>query len=100
MAQAQRLTRGEGQTVAVLDSGVGAGLGIDVRQEAAAGFGGQLLSGHGTIVAGLIAGPDGVAPAASVLSMRVLDKDGEPGESYEPGMIVSGKYVLLGEGVR
>lgn len=29
-----------------------------------------------------------------------LNPDGTPGPSYEPGMILAGKYVFLGEGVR
>ena len=29
-----------------------------------------------------------------------LGADGKPGPSYEPGMILAGKYVFLGEGVR
>ncbi|WP_104108229.1 S8 family serine peptidase [Nocardioides sp. 616] len=83
VAQAHRITRGAGVTVAVVDSGVGAGLGMDVVQESVPGFGGPLLSGHGSIVAGLIAGEHGVAPDARILSMRVLDKndpDVEEGE--------------------
>ncbi|PZQ64058.1 MAG: electron transfer flavoprotein-ubiquinone oxidoreductase [Phenylobacterium zucineum] len=29
-----------------------------------------------------------------------IDKDGQPGPSYEPGMELRGKYVFIGEGVR
>ena len=29
-----------------------------------------------------------------------IGKDGEPGPNYEPGMILKGKYVFIGEGVR
>ncbi|MEM1346508.1 MAG: electron transfer flavoprotein-ubiquinone oxidoreductase, partial [Pseudomonadota bacterium] len=39
-------------------------------------------------VAGVVAGEMG------------LDKDGQPGPAYEPGMEVRGRYVLLGEGTR
>jgi membrane-anchored mycosin MYCP len=83
--QAHRITRGAGVTVAVVDSGVGTGLGMDVIQESVAGFGGPMLSGHGSIVAGLIAGEKGVAPEARILSMRVLDKnDPDPDEGERP----------------
>ena len=36
---------------------------------------GPILSGHGTIVAGLVAGREGVAPGARVIDMRVLDTE-------------------------
>ncbi|WP_162599713.1 S8 family serine peptidase [Nocardioides solisilvae] len=71
---AHRVTKGAGSTVAVVDSGVGFLPGKQVRQEQI-GFAGPFASGHGTIVAGLIAGPDGVAPDARLISVRVLDKD-------------------------
>ena len=29
-----------------------------------------------------------------------LDKDGKPGPNYEPGIVLKGKYVFIGEGVR
>ncbi len=43
---------------------------------------------EGDTVVGVVAGEFG------------RDKDGTPGASYEPGMELRGKYVLLGEGVR
>ena len=42
----------------------------------------------GDRVAGVVAGEFG------------LESDGTPGPSYEPGMELRGKYVLIGEGVR
>ncbi len=48
----------------------------------------ELVYGDNGEVTGVVAGEFG------------RNQDGEPGENYEPGMIVSGKYVLLGEGVR
>jgi len=48
----------------------------------------DLVYGSDGEVAGVIAGEMGKGP------------DGEPGPSYEPGMELRGKYVLLGEGVR
>lgn len=75
--EAQQLTDGTGQRVAVIDSGVRAGVGINqVGAVALPEVSGKpILSGHGTIVAGLISGPDGVAPGAQVLDVRVFDKD-------------------------
>lgn len=91
---AHDVTRGGGVTVAVVDSGVGAGLGIDVVAQESAGFDGPMLSGHGTIVAGLVAGPRGVAPDARVLSMRVLDKDDPDTEQGQRG--VSSQSIAIG----
>lgn len=73
VAQAHRLTRGAGQTVAVVDSGVGPVVGTPVRSETVPGISGPPASGHGTLVAGLVAGEFGVAPEAAILSMRVYD---------------------------
>lgn len=93
--QAQKISRGAGVTVAVLDSGVGAGLGIDVVSQAVPGLQPTMLSGHGTIVGGLIAGPDGVAPQARVLSMRVLDKDDPDATRSERGV----SSALMAQGI-
>jgi membrane-anchored mycosin MYCP len=52
--------------------------GLGIRQSGALavpGLSPTLLSGHGTIVAGLISGPDGVAPGAEVLDARVMDTE-------------------------
>ncbi|MGB8621349.1 MAG: electron transfer flavoprotein-ubiquinone oxidoreductase [Paracoccaceae bacterium] len=48
----------------------------------------ELVYGEGGEVKGVVAGEFGRNP------------DGTPGPSYEPGMELHGKYVLLGEGVR
>lgn len=74
--QAWEITRGAGQRVAVIDSGVQPGLGIpQAGQTAIPGLSPMLLSGHGTLAASLIAGPKGVAPEAQVIDVRVYDTD-------------------------
>ncbi|RKR89922.1 type VII secretion-associated serine protease mycosin [Micromonospora pisi] len=86
-AAAWRLTRGGGVTVAVIDSGVSANHPL-LRGQVLPGrdFGdlpqqqGQCdLAGHGTVIAGIIAGKvgsgapfNGVAPSARILPIRVL----------------------------
>jgi membrane-anchored mycosin MYCP len=75
--QAQELATGRGVKVAVIDSGTVAVEGLDVSGGAAiAGVNPTTrLSGHGTIVAGLIAGPRGVAPDAQVFDVKVYDAE-------------------------
>src|SRR6056297_955785 len=48
----------------------------------------ELVYGDNGEVKGVVAGEFGKNP------------DGTPGPAYEPGMVLNGKYVLLGEGVR
>jgi subtilisin family serine protease len=89
VAQAQRVTRGAGAIVALLDSGVDA---RHPRLDGRVLAGADLVdgdasaddeNGHGTHVAGIIAalpergsGLVGVAPAAELLAIRVLDDQG------------------------
>lgn len=75
--RAQELATGRGVEVAVIDSGVVAVPGLTrASSVAVAGASaGSTLSGHGTIVAGLIAGPHGVAPDAEVHDVKVYDSD-------------------------
>ena len=95
------LTRGAGVTVAVIDSGV-AGQHIALKDNLVPGrdFGlpdeqGQCDNvGHGTLVAGIIAGRQdsqiqfsGVAPAARILPIRVLDNDEQNNDPALPGRI-------------
>lgn len=82
---AHRVTRGAGSTVAVVDSGVGFLPGKQVDR-LSVGFDGPLASGHGNIVAGLVAGPDGVAPDARLVSVRVLDKDAADPQQGQRGL--------------
>lgn len=80
LAGAWRFSRGEGQTVAVLDTGVTPGPrlpNVDGGGDYVAGTDGLTdCDGQGTLVAGIIAGQpgadgfSGVAPAARVLSIR------------------------------
>jgi serine protease AprX len=83
---------GAGITVAVLDSGINADLDLTQPQNrllAAANFAGNRggladAGGHGTHVAGIVAGNGqrsageyvGIAPGANVLDVRVLDRNG------------------------
>jgi membrane-anchored mycosin MYCP len=74
--QAQEVATGRGVKVAVIDSGVVPVEGIArVGGIAVPGVANAFLSGHGTIVAGLIAGPRGVAPDAEVFDVKVYDAD-------------------------
>lgn len=75
--QAQELATGRGVKVAVIDSGVMPLPGIDRPTAVAVGGASAngILSGHGTIVAGLIAGPRGVAPDAQVFDYKVYDTE-------------------------
>ncbi|WP_189170128.1 S8 family serine peptidase [Pilimelia anulata] len=81
---AHRLTRGAGVTVAVVDSGVdrhpdlAANLlpGADLT---GAGDAAADAEGHGTGMAGVIAGPGGVAPLARLLPLRT-SAPGRPGD--------------------
>ena len=84
--QAQAVTDGNPVKVAVIDSGIQTGLGINQAGAIALpGLSDVLLSGHGTIVAGLIAGPDGVAPGAQVIDVRVFDTaDADVSQGEQP----------------
>ena len=88
-AWALATTKGAGQTVAVVDSGVNAGHPDLIGQIAAGGA--DLVdhdgvpndtNGHGSHVAGIVAGRQdttgitGIAPGAKVLGLRVLDANG------------------------
>lgn len=74
--QAQRISKGKGIRVALIDSGVVANVGVNSSiQTALPGVAADFLSGHGTIVGGLISGPDGVAPESDVISVRVFDRN-------------------------
>ncbi|MCA1645817.1 MAG: S8 family serine peptidase, partial [Chloroflexi bacterium] len=81
-------TGGAGVTVAVLDSGVAPDLDLGSRILASVSFAGTAAQpdpgGHGTHIAGIVAGSGarsagqyiGMAPAANVVDVRVLDANG------------------------
>ncbi len=72
VAEAQKVATGRGVTVAVIDSEVRPGVAASKGLWRAPGIG-MPQTGHGTIAAGLIAGPQGVAPGASIYSVAVYD---------------------------
>jgi len=107
---AHQYTRGRGVVVAVVDSGVDAGHaqlrgavrpGADVTEPAPVAGGGTDCSGHGTMVAGIIAarqvpgvGLVGIAPEAQVLPVREV-------WGVSPyGTVTSGSVAALLRGMR
>lgn len=101
IAEAHQVTKGEGITIGIVDTGVDAShpdlAGNVLPGTDLGGTGGDGLtpsSDHGTSVASVLVGADdadgvlGIAPAAKLISVRVTDADGE----FEPSRI--------GEGIR
>ncbi|WP_437050006.1 S8 family serine peptidase [Streptomyces sp. enrichment culture] len=85
LSRAQRISRGGGVTVAVVDTGVSAGVpGLSGRVEAVDAAADDCV-GHGTFAAGLIAaapekgsGITGIAPQAEILALPGTDDRGVP----------------------
>lgn len=82
-ARARPLSQGAGQTVAVVDTGVGESAPALSGRVTAIGDAGKDCVGHGTFAAGLIAaapgsaaGPAGLAPEARILAVRGADERG------------------------
>lgn len=99
--QAHEVATGRGVKVAVIDSGVVPVEGLGLLGGVAAGTASNTwLSGHGTIVAGLIAGPHGVAPEAQVFSVKVFDAEGADTTQGEKALtsagIVAGIDAVIG----
>ncbi|WP_210439505.1 S8 family serine peptidase [Nocardioides xinjiangensis] len=85
--QAHEVGTGRGAKVAVIDSGVAPvdGLAVTGRVAIPGVAPDAVLSGHGTIVAGLIAGPRGVAPDAEVFDVKVFDvEQADPSRGERP----------------
>jgi subtilisin family serine protease len=86
--QAWSQSKGAGVTVAVLDSGVAPDMDLGNRVLASVSFAGTAAQpdpgGHGTHIAGIVAGSGlrsagqyvGMAPAANIVDVRVLDANG------------------------
>jgi membrane-anchored mycosin MYCP len=83
---------GAGVSVAVLDSGVRRGGGMDVVAGLDVTGLDEVVDWHGTAVAGIIAGaplpdgsPVGIAPGARIVDVRVYDSsDPQPGQGEQP----------------
>ncbi len=74
---------GSGVRVAILDTGVDSEMGFPAELRLWRDYlGTDADARHGTSVASIISGPDGVAPASTLLSFRVLDEDGV-GNSFD-----------------
>lgn len=79
-ADGDRSAWGKGVTVAVLDTGVASGSlfaqGVTSVNLVALPEDGSTINGHGTAVAALIAGENGLAPDARILDYRIARDDG------------------------
>ncbi|MER7487158.1 S8 family serine peptidase [Streptomyces sp. NPDC126497] len=85
LSRAQRISRGDGVTVAVVDTGVSTGVPSLSGRVEALGAAAEDCVGHGTFAAGLIAaapekgsGITGVAPRAEILALPGTDDRGVP----------------------
>jgi type VII secretion-associated serine protease mycosin len=108
------ISRGQGVTVAVLDSGVSRAHpkladqvlpGTDLVQPGGAGDCDN--DGHGTLVAGIIAGRDtrdapfyGVAPGARILPVRVLPNSQKSTDQTLPKRIAEAIRYAVGQGAK
>lgn len=81
---------GAGVTVAVVDSGVAAG--VSLAPGSAAGVPAYF---HGSAVAGIIAGPAGIAPAARILDLRVYTPQDSPSGPEVSAAGVKGAFDQL-----
>lgn len=98
--QAQEVATGKGAKVAVIDSGIVGGEGGVIPYGGVAIPGvnpGTRLSGHGTIVANLIAGPRGVAPDAQVFDVKVFDVEGADTTQGEVPLTSAGMVAAINQ---
>jgi membrane-anchored mycosin MYCP len=92
---------GAGVTVAVIDSGVVDSPLLSVRQHVGVGTEARAITfGHGSVVAGLIAGharedgkPIGIAPGAELIDLRVYDNDPAVAGSDPPQVPIRSENV-------
>ena len=98
--RAQEIATGKGVKVAVIDSGIVRGPGAVVPYGGLAIPGvnpDTRLSGHGTIVANLIAGPHGVARDAQVFDVKVFDVEGADTTQGEVPLTSAGMVAAIDE---
>ncbi len=103
LARAQRISQGAGVTVAVVDTGVAAGVPSLAGRVTAVGEAGQDCEGHGTFAAGLIAaapekgsGITGIAPKAAIVALRGTDDRGVP----SPALVALGIRTAADRGAQ
>ncbi|MGH3382479.1 MAG: S8 family serine peptidase, partial [Actinoallomurus sp.] len=102
LSRVRQLSQGAGITVAVVDTGVGSGVSALAGRVTAASGAGQDCVGHGTFVAGLIAGRadeatgGGVAPQARVLAVRGTGPRGDT----KPGTVAAAIRSAVDHGAR
>ncbi|MEW2396056.1 S8 family serine peptidase [Streptomyces sp. NPDC046862] len=102
LSRSWQLSRGAGVTVGVVDTGVGGSAPALRGRVTAVGGAGEDCVGHGSFVAGLIAGAPtgeygvvaGVAPSARVLAVRGTDQQGSPSAE----LIAQGIEAVVGGG--
>ncbi|MDN3354801.1 S8 family serine peptidase [Actinomadura sp. DC4] len=102
LSRVRQLSEGAGVTVAVVDTGVGADVPAMAGRVTAAGDAGRDCVGHGSFVAGLIAGRaddatgGGVAPQARILAVRGTDPRG----ITTPGRVAAAIHTAVDRGAR
>ncbi|MFJ8027544.1 S8 family serine peptidase [Streptomyces sp. NPDC096311] len=101
LPHAWQLSRGEGVTVAVVDTGVATDAPALSGRVTAVGDAGEDCVGHGTFIAGLVAAAQtsgtafrGVAPASRVLAVRGTDRRG----AATAGLVADGIRAAVGHG--
>lgn len=98
LLQQRGITPGDGVRVAVVDSGVSAPdamAPLTVSGVQRFGTTSPVVDGHGTNVAGLVAGgeradgqPTGIAPGAEIVDIRVYDEAGDGGGGIPPANVI------------